>query len=248
MKFLRHPLARHLDIDDPQTTIIRRHIINSKPFLNSIYREWYQRLDIPPEGIVVELGSGGGFLSSVHAQVIMTEIFHLAHISLVANATCLPFRSGSVRMFALVDVFHHIPNVGKFLAEAERCLEERGEIAMIEPWHTVWSRFIYQHLHPEPFEPGADWSIPTSGPLTGANGALPWIVFERDLHVFRRLFPNLTLNTKTLMMPISYLLSGGVSMRSLMPGFLYSFIRFIENRLPHDLFAMFALLRISKNI
>lgn len=246
MNLLKHPLSRNLDIDNPQTTVVRKQIIVSKPFLTSIYCEWYQRLGIPSTGTVVELGSGGGFLSSLHPNVIMTEVFHLPHISTVADATRMPFRSGSVRMFALVDVFHHIPDVQAFLSEAERCLENAGEIVMIEPWNTKWSALVYRYLHPEPFEPSADWTIPKTGPLSGANSALPWIVFDRDKYLFTQRFPKLTIETIKLLMPASYLLSGGVSMRSLAPGMTYSAIRLLENQLPQSMFAMFAMIRLIR--
>jgi hypothetical protein len=44
---------------------------------------------------------------------------------------------------------------------------------------------ITNHLNPD----AADWSFPAVGPLSGANGALPWILFERDRARFEREFP-----------------------------------------------------------
>ncbi len=43
-----------------------------------------------------------------------------------------------------------------------------------------------------PFDPGAtDWTFPASGPLSRANGALPWIIFRRDCRSFEDRFPRL---------------------------------------------------------
>ena len=54
-------------------------------------------------------------------------------------------------------------------------------------WVTRWSRWIYGRFHHEPFDPQrADWEFPLSGPLSGANGALPWIIFQRDREQFER--------------------------------------------------------------
>ena len=39
---LAHPLTRGLDIDDPMVTLLRKKIIQSKPFLKNIYKEWYE--------------------------------------------------------------------------------------------------------------------------------------------------------------------------------------------------------------
>ena len=59
---------------------------------------------------------------------------------------------------------------------------------MIEPWNNPWAKWVYQNLHHEPFDPNAGWTLPASGPLSGANGALPWILFERDRKKFEQHF------------------------------------------------------------
>ena len=101
---------------------------------------------------------------------------------------------------------------------------------MVEPWVSIWSRWVYLHLHHEPFHPeAADWSFPAAGPLSGANGALPWILFERDRTRFEREFPEWAIRTLKPHMPFRYLVSGGVSMRSLMPGATFGIWRGLEN-------------------
>ncbi len=47
------------------------------------------------------------------------------------------------------------------------------------------------------------------------------------------------------MMPFSYLLSGGVSMRSLMPGWMYGPVRSLEQMLNQQQWAMFALIELE---
>jgi hypothetical protein len=90
---------------------------------------------------------------------------------------------------------------------------------MIEPWVTPWSGFVYSRLHHEPFRPEAEaWEFPSSGPLSGANGALPWIIFERDRLRFEQEFPEWRIRVIKPMMPFRYLVSGGIALRSLMPG------------------------------
>jgi SAM-dependent methyltransferase len=237
-KLLAHPLTRELEADDPRTTELRRQIIRGKKFLRRIYEEWYGDLiaAIPAPGIcpgqVLELGSGGGFLKELLPECATSEVFSCSGAELVVDARALPFADGSLRAILMVDVFHHIPEVAAFLREAERTLAPGGIIAMWEPWNTPWSRLVYKNLHPEPFDPeAADWSFPASGPLSGANGALPWIVFERDIAKFVREYPGLGLETLRLDYPFSYLASGGVSRRALMPGGLFSFIRRLERGL-----------------
>jgi hypothetical protein len=114
---------------------------------------------------------------------------------------------------------------------------------MIEPWVTPWSRFIYRHLHHEPFDPLVkDWEFSSSGPLSGANIALPWIVFGRDRRVFEREFTQWRIEKIRHDMPFAYLLSGGVSLRSLMPGWSFHAWRKLESLLSpyYECCAMFA--------
>jgi SAM-dependent methyltransferase len=114
------------------------------------------------------------------------------------------------------------------LKEATRVLKKDGLLVMIEPANTIWGRFIYQNFHHEPFDTKAGWTIPVSGPLSGANGALPWIVFERDYNLFKSNFPTLKLFDLHYHTPLRYLLSGGVSFKQLVPGFTYAFFSFAD--------------------
>lgn len=115
---------------------------------------------------------------------------------------------------------------------------------------TPWSTLIYTRLHNEPFDPAVqEWTFPASGPLSGANGALPWVMFSRDRQQFQNEFPMWQIVRIQPMMPIVYLISGGVSMRQLMPGWSYSFWRALEKWLdrgkhPPAMFAQVVLKRI----
>jgi SAM-dependent methyltransferase len=230
---LAHPLTRGLDIDSPATTAIRRRIVREKGFLRRLYGEWYRLIleELPVvEGHLLELGSGAGFMGEVIEGLITSEVFATPGISVVLDGARLPFRAKSLRAIAMTDVFHHVPRARAFLAEAQRCLRPGGRIVMVEPWVTPWSSFVYRRFHHEPFEPEAPtWEFPSSGPLSGANGALPWIVFERDRADFEREFPGLALRKIRPLMPLAYLLSGGVGMRSLVPGFAYRPWRALES-------------------
>jgi len=122
-------------------------------------------------------------------------------------------------------------------------------IIMLEPWVTAWSRIIYGRLHPEPFLPEeSSWEFPPSGPLSGANGALPWMIFERDRDKFQREFPRLKIRGIFLAMPFRYLLSGGVSMVSLSPGWTFGIWRLLESLLQPWMrrLAMFARIELVK--
>lgn len=250
---LTHPLMRGLELDDPRTTELRLQVIQNKPFLRRIYSDWYQMIcsKIPDgHGTVLELGSGAGYFADFAPEAIQSEVFFCRNIKLVTDARQLPFRNGSLKAIAMTDVFHHIPKPEAFLNEAMRCLRPGGRIVMIEPWVSWWSRLIYRHFHHEPFLPEADsWEIPDSGPLSGANGALPWIICVRDRNLLNSKFPELKVEEILPMMPLRYLISGGISMRNLMPSVTYNAWRALEaavSRWDHriGMFALFTLRRL----
>jgi SAM-dependent methyltransferase len=249
---LKHPLTRNLDIDDPQTTYVRKQLIRNKPFLRKIYEDWYNWIasSIPHgEGRVLELGSGAGFLKDFIPDLITTEVFFCPFVDITLDGCSLPFAKGSLKAIVMVDVFHHIPDIEAFLREAARCLRKGGKVLMVEPWVTTWSTFVYKHLHHEPFNARAqDWSFDKSGPLTGANSALPWIVFERDRMLFKANYRQFAINNIIIEKPFVYILSGGVSLRVLMPGFLYESWKRLEYLLGRwiDKLGMFARIELSR--
>ena len=251
-RLLAHPLTASLDLDDPATTQLRRQIIASKPFLRAIYDEWYAQLAaaLPPgDGDVLELGSGAGYCTQFIPGLITSEILPCPGVRMVIDATKLPFHADSLRAVVMTNVLHHIPDVRAFFSEAARCLRPAGKILMIEPWITPWSRFIYTHFHHEPLNPNApDWTFPSTGPLSGANGALPWILFERDRQKFSREFPQFSIEQIRPFLPFRYLVSGGVAMRSLMPGFTHGAWAALERALQPQMqrLGMFAFVSLLK--
>jgi SAM-dependent methyltransferase len=249
---LLHPDVGDLGIDDPETTQRRRGIIQNNRFLWRIYDEWYRSIAscFPSgPGAVLELGSGAGFLAQYVPGLIASEVFPCSGIQLVLDARRLPFSTGSLKAIAMVDVLHHIPDNHAFLKEAQRCVRSGGSIAMIEPWTSTWSRPIYTHLHHEPFDPDAkDWAFPAKGPLSGANVALPWIIFQRDRRAFEAEFGELEIREVRPFMPFRYVISGGVSMRQLMPEATFDLWRKVESWLCtwSPQWSMFALIHITR--
>jgi SAM-dependent methyltransferase len=250
--WLTHPLTRGLDIDSPETTRLRRQIVRTKAFLRKVYQEWYTLIaaDIPPRpGAVLELGSGAGFLKEHIPDLITSDVFPVEGADQVVDASDLPFPDDSLRALVMTNVFHHFSQPRRFFDEASRCVRRGGRLVMLEPWNTPWSRWIYARLHHEPFDPRvADWGFTGAGPLSDANGALPWIVFRRDQRRFEEEYPQWRIRSIQPLMPLRYLLSGGVSMRSLMPGWTFGFWKAVEWCMSPcmGLWAMFALISLEK--
>jgi SAM-dependent methyltransferase len=243
-RWLAHPLTKGLSVDDPRTTAFRREIILQKIFLKSIYQEWYKLIikTLPQDGTILEIGSGAGFFGQMSSRIITSEVFPSPGVDLVLDGRNLPFSEGDLAAIAMTDVLHHMPNVEVFFKEAARCIRPGGCITMIEPWNTPWAKWVYSNLHPEPFETTSGWNIPQTGPLSGANGALPWIIFKRDRARFEKEFPMWDIKVLRPLMPLSYLLSGGVSMRSLLPGIAFPIFRRLEKILGEQRHGMFALI------
>lgn len=249
---LTEPLTQGIDINDPVLTETRKAILLTKKFLRSIYSEWYQQiLQNLPEGpgIVLELGSGAGFARDFIPNLFTSEIFWVPDLSLVLDGCALPIADQSVKAIIMTDVLHHIPQVRSFFTEATRCIIPNGVVVMVEPWVSSWSQFIYHNFHHERFDPNTDkWAFETSGPLSGANGALPWVVFQRDKKMFSDEFPLLMVEKISPMMPFSYLLSGGLSRRGVLPASSYLWCRKFEKKLDPWIskLAMFALIVLRR--
>jgi SAM-dependent methyltransferase len=234
---LKLPEARAItNLDDPRATILHGRIIRRKPFLFRLYTEFYRRLEkglgvIGHDSTLVELGSGGGFFKDIVPSVVTSDILMVPDVDLHFSVERMPFGDESIDAFLMINVFHHVKEPKQFLRELDRTLKPGGRILMIEPSNTVWGRFISSHFHHEGFDPTSGWKIGGQGPLSEANGALPWIVFSRDRAVFEREFPRLRITAFEPHTPLKYLVSGGLSIRQLLPGFCYWLVDGFERML-----------------
>lgn len=249
--FLKLKGVEEYGLDDPKRTLLHKEIILNKPFLKRLYTEWYKNLEahLPLNAkTTVELGSGGGFLKDVIKGVTTSDILPLPDNDMVLDGLNMPFEDNSVDAFIMVDVFHHVPDSKLFLEEMQRTLKPGGRIIMSEPCNSLWGRIIYQNFHHETFNPKGDWKIPGSGPMSDANGALPYIVFERDKSIFKTTFPALNIIKNKKHTPLRYLISGGVSMVQLVPNWSFGFFKAIEKILTpfSSWFSMFQLVVIEK--
>ena len=234
---LQYPELHGVPLDSPEMTLRRRKLLERNACARFSFERWYRELAgivaAAPEGLRVELGSGGGFLDQFVGGLIKTDVVELPFIDKVCQAERLPFPDSSTGALVMVNVLHHVGDVDAFLREAGRVLVPRGVVTMIEPYVSVFSRLIYRYVHHEPFDPDAiDWRLPPGGRLSGANGALPWIIFVRDQARFARDYPALRIESLRLHSPFSHLLSGGVTTRPLAPLWAIRSLVWTEARMP----------------
>lgn len=225
------------DIDSPERFSDIRQIILSKPGLKKWYEEIYQTYkdclnNCPSEGLAIELGSGAGFAKDFIPELTTTDIIPYPGIDKVVDATKMDFADVSLRAIFLMNVLHHIPNAMAFFKEAERCLKKNGKILIIDQYPGLLAKPILKYAHHEPFDENTEsWQFPSSGPLSGANGALAWIIFFRDQAVFEEKFPTLKIEKISRHTPLRYWLTGGLKKWSLLPGILFPLFTFLDHLL-----------------
>ncbi|MDZ4785757.1 MAG: methyltransferase domain-containing protein, partial [bacterium] len=185
-------------------------------------------INTPPLGDFIEMGSGAGFIKKLAPHVITSDVLPYDGVDLVFSALDIPLQKSSVSAFLMIDVLHHVKDSVRFFEEMQRCLKTGGKIIMVEPANTPWSTFIYTRFHHEPFEPSGEWGFEEGGPLSGANMAIPWIIFCRDRQRFEQEFAQFRIRSISCHTPLRYLLSGGLSVRQLVPSWSYQFIQIVE--------------------
>lgn len=231
--FLREPSLIGVPVGSPEFFEIQKQFIEKRPLLKRCYDEWYQCLiddarSVPGEGELLELGSGGSCLKNREPGFITSDV--VPDVSeRVIDARELPFSDRSLKAIAATHVLHHVPDLEAFLREAVRTLVPGGVITMIEVAHTPFARFFFDRFHPEPYDDTVrDWAFGQADSMMDSNQALSWIVFVRDRKRFEKLFPELQIEVFRFMPWLTYLLSGGVTKRNVIPGFLVPLIAAAE--------------------
>ena len=240
LELLKMPETKHIknieDIDEVESTILHRKIIKKKGFLYKLYLDYYGMFkentkDIP-NGLKIEIGSGGGFLKEVINDVITSDVLELPGVDKVFFAEKIPYPDGSVTAFFLLDTLHHIKEPSKFFSEVNRCLKPGGKIVMIEPTNTLFSRLFFKYVHQEEFDSTKDeWVVDGEGRLADANIAMPWIIFIRDREKFLKNYPDLKILKIHKHTPFRMFLSGGLSYKQFVPSASFGFFTNIEKLL-----------------
>lgn len=236
MSWLKEPQLQGAPPGTARFFALQKAIIHQRPLLKWCYDDWYARLladarSVTGTGLLVELGSGGSYLKDLEPSIITSDV-DAGIADRVIDARQLPFADASVKALFLTHVLHHIPDVSNFFAEAQRVLVPGGVISMIEVSHTPFARFFFRNFHHEPYRDECEeWSFAQNDSMMDSNQALSWMVFDRDRARFKKLYPKLEVGTTEFLPWLGYLLSGGVTMRNLIPGLLNSPIRGMDHLL-----------------
>jgi len=216
-------------LDDPRRADELVQRIQQKSALRRLYLEVYAAYQTvldrcPQTGMSVELGAGASFVKDVIPEMTTADILPYSTIDMTFNACHMPFADNSLRFVGMQNVLHHVPDAEAFFSECQRCLMPGGRVLIADQYPGWLAHWILKYAHHEAYDPAAsEWSFPSSGPLSGANGALAWIVFFRDRARFQQQFPQLRIERIDRHTPLRYWLSGGLKSWSLIPDSCWSF-------------------------
>lgn len=169
-------------------------------------------------GAIIEIGCGPGLSKFFVKGVITTDIDRGVRPDLCLDANHLPFPDGSISGILMKDSLHHLPDVAKFLDEAQRVLSDEGVIAIIDPYWGFLARFVYKYIHQEKYDAHSPtWSFDSSSPWD-SNQALSFLILRRDRDRLKQQWPYLKVEEHCPLLGPSFLLSGGISRRTPIPG------------------------------
>lgn len=231
--FLRYKEIEGLPIDSPERLESHQRLMLKKPILRSVHRDFYKSLEPTlsalQEGPKVEIGSSGwSFLEDFVPDVMKSDILMAPDIHLCMSGLNLPFKESSISALFLTNCLHHLPDTKHFFSEVERVLKPGGHLLMVEPHYSIFMAFIWKHFHHEGFRIDGPWTFESTGPVSSSNLALPWIIFNRDIKIFEEENKTLKLICRKTHTGFAYLLTGGLSYRSIIPHFSYPLVKLVD--------------------
>lgn len=220
--------VRTLDVDEGELLDRHREILLRKPLLRSAFEDFYREMAaccdryLCQVGIELELGSGAGFFKEVRPEVLTSDVRLAPHIDCEIDAQAMDLADSTVRCIYAINVLHHLPDPDQFFAELVRVLKPGGGCVLIEPHNGFGSRLLHKNLHKdEHFDADAKGWVTAAirGPMSGANQALAYIIFERDRALFERKYGEFLeiVHQGYCLNSMRYLLSGGLNFKQLMP-------------------------------
>ena len=227
-----------MSVDGEERLRVHRSMLDRKPMLAEVFRECHEacmdcdrRWFGSTEGLRIELGAGVAPARNTYPDVLATDVVPGQDLDRTLDAQAMNLPDGSVRALYGQNCFHHFPDPARFLSEAERVIAPGGGVVLIEPYYGPVASWMYKRLFAsEDFDKNmSGWQTDATGPMTGANQALSYIVFERDRAEFERRFPRLELvEAFPLGNYLRYLLSGGLNFRPLVPNRVAPVLKRIE--------------------
>jgi SAM-dependent methyltransferase len=235
---LYEPRLKGIDVDSDDLVALHRKILGEKPMMREVFNEFYDllmnldRTHLRGEGRRLEIGAGATIFKQRYPEIVSSDIKRAAHLDLVVDALKMPFRRESLRAIYGINCFHHFPDPDRFFRELVEVLVPGGGCILIEPYHGPVGAAFYKRLFTtEHFDTTQEeWTSSNRHVMDGANQALSYIVFQRDLKMFEARYPQLEVVVqKPIRSFTRYVLSGGLNFRQLLPGVTSPLLRATES-------------------
>lgn len=204
--------------DEEQLLAAYERVWSRKTIVRQLYEAWYGKIatELQP-GSIIEVGAGTGnfkrWLKARGRACWTLDILPGKYVDMQADAVQMPLAAGSVDNIVMVDALHHFARPLAFLKQAAEVLRPRGRVLLIEPFVSVWGRFVYRYLHHERVDFDFEESTGSKEAWDG-NAAIPRLTLARVEQEVR----NLRIRQISYCEFLAYPLSGGFSYRSLLPG------------------------------
>lgn len=235
VRWLRHRELDGVPLDSHERVRLHRSILHGKRILRRVYDGFHSSftpfIGALPHGPRVELGTAWSHLFETVHGLVRTDIAAVEGAALRVDARHLPFADASLAGLFMINTLHHVPDPLSALKEASRALKPGGLLLMVEPHTTTWSLVVWGISGHEHFDRDPEWEFSTTGPLSGSNLALSWKIFHRDLARFQKECPDLEIIHRGTHTGFTYLLSGGFTMRALVPSLLYAPLHLMDRLL-----------------
>lgn len=235
--FLKEPSIKDVDMDGRDRLHVHAQMLAQKPMLKTVFTEFHHLFDLldnrflSGNGLRIEIGAGVAPIRDSYPDVLATDIVPGPGLDRLLDAENMDFPDNSVRVFFGQNCFHHFPHPVRFFEELERVVVPGGGAILLEPYHGLLASFLFRRMfRTEGYDKNfPSWETPTVGPMGGANQALSYIVFQRDRGGFERRFPHLSIvHQERCRNYLSYLCSGGLNFRQLLPNWAASLLPLIQ--------------------
>jgi hypothetical protein len=194
-----------------------------------LYRDQFKDFPNPASLSILEIGSGTSPLKQFLSTVVTSDVLDLDYLDLVFDCHEIhkldAIKDNSLDVITLTNVLHHLKSPIAFLKRAASKLKSGGKVIATEPFFSALSSLIFKYLHHE----AVDYRITepelktVHGPLASANQALSWLIFFRRRDWVQRLGENYDITSLSVrpFTGLSYMMTGGISRKLPVPGFLY---------------------------
>ena len=234
--------APKIIINDPYLTLV----------YNDIYKEFYLNSGANIDSKVLELGSGGlSFAKNYWKDVTISDIdIGIQEVeSRAINAEILPFADETFDVIIAKDALHHFKDPLQALSEIFRVLKRGGSFQISEPYWSFFGKIIFKYLHSETWDTKVSTLIIKSEDPWESNQALLLLLTDSFSSELKKKLPQFHLKLYSPTYALSYLISGGVFTRTLVPAkYLIFFYKFEKKfmRIYKRIFALNVLAGFNK--